>query len=80
MTKDKGGPAFTTTHKQYGVPLEGISLRDWFAGQALVGIGSHIEVPFGKTRIEGYNWDHMAECAYRIADAMIQEGRHKDAV
>jgi len=69
MTKKyDGGPAFPveTTATPYA---PGMSLRDWFAGQALVSMGDR-----------QWNGDHsgtgtekQARAAYRIADAMIAE-------
>lgn len=36
MVKDDGGPAFPIFHAQFrGAITPGMSLRDWFAGQAL---------------------------------------------
>lgn len=71
-----GGPAFpraSTATDKNGVwdgSQEGMSLRDWFAGQALVALGpvyatesqEDIEFP-----------DDWALDAYRIADAMLEE-------
>ena len=41
-TRDDGGPAFPagTYCNNFGdeVPMRGMSLRDWFAGQALAGL------------------------------------------
>jgi hypothetical protein len=45
----------------------GMSLRDWFAGQALVGIYS------GKTWESIMLRDNPEALAYRIADAMLEE-------
>lgn len=65
--KQDGGPAFPTDH-DYGShgrqTVEGMSLRDWFAGQALVGIIS-------TDCSHAMNVNHRSELAYRIADAMI---------
>lgn len=73
MSND-GGPAFPN-----GIYQEGMSLRDWFAGQALVGILAE------PTDAEGYAVakeavpDVCAADAYAIADAMIaaREGKVK---
>jgi len=70
--KRTGGPAFAAavppTETQAcgifdGVFQEGMSLRDYFAGQAMV------------TRLENYSesWKELAESAYQIADAMLAE-------
>lgn len=71
MTKSDGGPAFPI--EMTGTPYApGMSLRDWFAGQALAGIMTN---PVGGEQIS------VANKAYRIADAMlaardaIMEGR-----
>jgi hypothetical protein len=63
--KPTGGPAFPTI--KWDAP-QGMSLRDWFAGQALMGL------------IAGRNYDmstpHVVDRAgdaYTIADAMIAE-------
>ena len=58
-----GGPAYPvplgSQHNQHACAV-GMSLRDWFAGQAVV-------------TLTGVNWDpeQMADVAYRIADAML---------
>jgi hypothetical protein len=67
-----GGPAFPCPddYAQDGRPLygprniQGMSLRDWFAGQALAGIAAP-----GC----GYETDRIAERAYNLADAMLGE-------
>lgn len=58
-----GGPAFPVTLDHRGCAgAYGMTLRDWFAGQAIVGILSSPEAPSDAT-IAGY--------AYNLADAMI---------
>ncbi len=55
-----GGPAFP----RHGYNSnDGMTLRDWFAGQALVSMG-----------VEYTDECHasVAECAYRYADAMLR--------
>lgn len=44
----------------------GMSLRDWFAGQALAGL-------LARGVDAGIPWGVLAEGAYRIADAMLAE-------
>lgn len=73
MAKSDGGPAFPASVAEvqgqavhscdYGLP--GMSLRDWFAGQALIAIGYNDHVD-GASDPERH-----AATAYRIADAMI---------
>ncbi|MBN9434032.1 MAG: hypothetical protein J0I45_16495 [Bosea sp.] len=73
---DDGGPAFphmaTDGHRDYRA---GLSLRDWFAGQAIgnVIMACRQDTGFGKgeTR-EAY----FAATAYRIADAMLAARKH----
>jgi len=67
MTKiSNGGPAFPVSSVD-GYFQFGMTLRDWFAGQALAGLcasASGIGIPS----------DEMAGIAYSRADAMIAEG------
>lgn len=68
-------PAFPTDGRiQHGTAYDGMSLRDWFAGQAIGAIvaatsaGQHHPIfPGEETRIV----DAMARDAYQIADAML---------
>lgn len=62
MTKDTGGPAFPFEAGYAGLSPSGMTLRDWFAGQALVGISREID-----GRVD------RAEYYYQMADAMIAE-------
>lgn len=58
-----GGPAFATA--TCGDFQKGMSLRDWFAGQALAG------VDIGE--YAGTGWaDSLAKPCYQIADAMLK--------
>jgi hypothetical protein len=62
--KDTGGPAFPSTHPSYGRE-EGMTLRDWFAGQAMQGdwaVGNAEE-----------NLSEAATRYYKMADAMLKE-------
>lgn len=69
-TPDDGGPAFPVLGKMSdGEPYaqhEGMTLRDWFAGQALAGMLAH------PTTNPGMTWDVYAEEAYYMADAMLK--------
>jgi len=60
--KNNGGPAFPVEGFEKD---EGMSLRDYFAGQALIGIVAH-------NNGLGGIWEKAAEHAYRAADAMIE--------
>lgn len=77
MTKNDGGPAFpgeatgvsaVTGHARY-YPVSGMSMRDYFAGQALAGLMS-CKFP-GKG---DPSWQELvAWDAYSIADTMLRE-------
>lgn len=72
-SSDDGGPAFPlawTERNAYGVEfpslVAGMSLRDWFAGQALAGlIAQSAGSAFGSDQIAGARW------AYQMSDAML---------
>lgn len=53
-----------------------MELRDWFAGQALVGILSNSQYP-AQSSGEPFNQyaARVTDTAYRIAEAMMKEGR-----
>jgi len=60
MTND-GGPAFP----RHGYNSnDGMTLRDWFAGQALAGLVSYV--------VKGATFENVAEDAYKAADAMLR--------
>jgi hypothetical protein len=60
-----GGPAFPHAHEDY--PFQhGMSLRDWFAGQALAGILANPAL----TDVEEAEW--CAVYATECADAMLK--------
>lgn len=61
-----GGPAFPTPWAAGTATEGGMTLRDWFAGQAMVGILS-VAGPYGLAPYE------ISERSYRLADAMIKE-------
>jgi hypothetical protein len=70
-TKDNGGtafpgPTFTRTGYPNGHSM-GMTLRDWFAGQALATAWDARD----KGYYDGDDSD-MAMCAYQIADAMLE--------
>ena len=74
---DNGGPAFPRNPgdggnkfggevwlRNTGQLQEGMSLRDWFAGQALVGV---------LLKSQGMGAAHAAGASFEIADAMLAE-------
>jgi hypothetical protein len=69
---DDGGPAFPTDDlwdKERVAVREGMSLRDWFAGQVLG--GNWIGRGQADIELDGTP-ERMAQNAYRIADAMLE--------
>lgn len=70
MVKDDGGPAFPQTRISPGAHsvayTDGMSLRDWFAGQALAGITADVDTNRSIP-------DVLAKWVYEIADAMVAE-------
>lgn len=71
MSKDNvGGAAFPTPHD----PLYlGMSLRDYFAAQALTGAQIWDAVLNGKEKTQfANNVDRLGEVAYAVADAMLK--------
>jgi len=68
MEKGTGGPAFPVTFEggsnNGDAPFfhEGMTLRDYFAGQALAGTGN----------VNYHTIKEMAETCYKIADAMLE--------
>ena len=62
-TINNGGPAFPVQNG-YG-RVFGMTLRDWFAGQALAGMGV-------ECTSDEFCHSSVAECAYAYADAMLR--------
>lgn len=64
----QGGPAFPVSIPGVGDNgCAGMSLRDWFAGQALTGLAAAIQGPGCA------DWQYYSTAAYAIADAMVTE-------
>lgn len=74
MAVDDGGPAFPLQRVgSFGrgdAANEGMSLRDYFAGQALAGWLGSFGADHEEDEVEGQT---VAAFAYRIADAMLCE-------
>ena len=72
MTKDNGGPAFPLPEirrneagaSYYQSAWPGMTLRDWFACQAMVGTLNFPDAPY---------FEEAAKQAYAMADAIIAE-------
>lgn len=80
MKAKDGGPAFPMQpyridlgdggYSENVFPQFGMTLRDYFAGQALVGI-AHAERMMGAYRYEE-EYPDLARLAYGVADAMLK--------
>lgn len=70
MSEAFNPPAFPTTKPLdgWGDPNQGMTLRDYFAGQALVG-----HLAEGGWRCDDSHFQEVAKGAYRFADAMLKE-------
>lgn len=83
---DDGGPA-------YPIPVDdrpgayeahpGMSLRDWFAGQALAGLCGNPGGPFQANERSGWaivncSPEFIADECYKLADAMIAAKRERE--
>lgn len=65
--KDDGGPAFPQPGDDWNPKQTGLSVRDWFAGQALAGMLADRDMNAGP--------ETTARIAYNYADAMLAEAR-----
>lgn len=86
--KDNGGPAFpraasriqfSSGDVEYHEAAEGMSLRDWFAGQALIGL-MHSDSARAEFDLKGgFIQEHAARLAYLCADALLSaRARNED--
>lgn len=83
MSEQDGGPAFPVIAENgVGHIADGMTLRDWFAGQIASGMVAGIEANGGAAKQDG--WDQakkrgatlaemLARESYGIADALIKE-------
>lgn len=71
---DDGGPAFPKANK-YPCEQDGMTLRDYFAGQAIAGILANGSSGAAETAAEsGFTTTRViAMTAYKLADALIVE-------
>lgn len=68
-TKD-GGPAFPAPENLLGSYVrEGMSLRDWFAGQF---IAAYCDEDENDSSTDEWDFPFIAKCAYKLADAMLR--------
>lgn len=66
-----GGPAFPTEPRgpAYGVAYNGMTLRDWLAGQALAGLMAGY---YANPNSGGLGSEEIARLVYRQANAMLE--------
>ena len=84
QTEEGGGPAFPSKYAPIGSPhvevFTGLNKREWFAGMALTGVLRAFDQVAssvgrtGRTAPFVLNAKSVAEAAYEIADAMLEEG------
>lgn len=76
---DNGGPAFPVGHPAADEKYHGMSLRDWFAGMALIGLISNSQgVPSDYMRANANEAERLAQIAFCISDAMLSARQNKE--
>jgi hypothetical protein len=77
MSKVENPPAFPFSYRaldaaggEHEVVHDGMSLRDWFAGQALAAVIADATAG-GNVDGTGTVYDMLSQAAYRFADAML---------
>lgn len=77
--RDDGGPAFPETSYYDDRPVGssgGMTLRDYFAGQAIIGCLDDARQPAEPEHLNRELWfQWVAEAAYELADAMLEARR-----
>jgi hypothetical protein len=71
-TPKTGGPAFPRAEGETSFPEDGMTLRDWFAGQALAVVAESVIAGMAENGPHDPSED-IAWACYQIADAMIAE-------
>lgn len=83
MRQETGGPAFPVPVRdgnEYGRDFIGLTVRDWFAGQAMIlaGVAGAIATANDEDAKDAkYSPSDLAARAYELADAMLAE-RNKE--
>lgn len=72
MSGDDGGPAFPQAETR-STSDHGMTLRDYFAGQALAGLVQRMNADAVRKYRDGTHDGREAYIAYVIADAMLAE-------
>ncbi|HIH5777314.1 TPA: hypothetical protein ACYSI4_002057 [Citrobacter werkmanii] len=69
--QQNGGQAFPVAGSEHNYPIEGMTLRDYYAGKVLQGVmASGTSMSIGTNHEEGMI--DMARAFYSMADAMIK--------
>jgi len=77
MSADTNIPAFPMVLPEtWDSFQDGMTLRDWFAGQALAGIMARMEQSGFELGIENGDWTCPAGDAYDVAEAMLAERKN----
>lgn len=77
MSNENGGPAFpySGVHKgekaNHIIDSHGMTLRDYFAAKLMPAVIGSLNGPVTGEEYPG-DFDHYAECSYRMADAMLR--------
>ena len=73
--EDSGGPAFPAVAVGTSLPwntMQGLSIRDYFAGQALAGLLASPNIR------DGAQPNLAAQAAYIVADAMLKQRQERE--
>ncbi|EUL86714.1 hypothetical protein P832_02011 [Enterobacter kobei] len=71
MTNNNGGPAFPVAGSEHNYPIEGMTLRDYFAAKALSGWLASYPESCTHPIVAG-NADEVEKHSYMLADAMLR--------
>lgn len=71
MTNNNGGPAFPVAGSEHNYPIDGMTLRDYFAAKALSGWLASYPESCTHPIVAG-NADEVAKHSYMLADAMLR--------
>lgn len=72
MKGDNGGPAFPVAGSEHNYPIEGMTMRDYFASKALgLCYADYLNYAAENGVQEGWR-DGVAKDAYLMADAMLK--------
>lgn len=70
--KDTGGPAFPVAGSEHNYPIEGMTLRDYFAAKAMAAIVRRWDGHSFGGGPDSPQYKELAEDAFFIADAMLK--------